>query len=87
MSDDEEMESFGVNDEDFERAMNPGARRHGKMSKEEAMLGVWANDDSDNDNDDDDKFSYGQQKERAQQTFVKSATASFTKVAKSTQQM
>lgn len=60
MSDEEELEDFDFNEEDMYRAMNPGFRRN-KMSKEEAMLGIWASKDSDSDNDDNDKFNYKNQ--------------------------
>jgi hypothetical protein len=61
---DEEMEEFGINDQDYERMFNPSSRRN-KMSKEEAMLGIWASsrngDSSDENGDDDDEFSYKNQ--------------------------
>lgn len=59
---DEEMEEFNINDEDLNRAFNPGARRANKMSKEEAMLGIWASKNfSDSEDDDEDQFSYKNQ--------------------------
>jgi hypothetical protein len=60
MSDEEELEDFDFNEEDMYRAMNPGFRRN-KMSKEEAMLGIWASKNSDSDDDDNDKFNYKNQ--------------------------
>lgn len=55
MSDDEEMEDFSMNDEDYRRAMDSNYhRKNSRMSREESMLGVFASrDDSDNDDDAD----------------------------------
>lgn len=62
MSDEEEMEDFDINDEDLRRAYNPGGKRT-KMSKEEAMLGIWASKgDSGSESDENgDQFSYKNQ--------------------------
>ncbi len=68
MSDDEEMESFDINEEDLNRAYNPGAKRN-KMSKEQAMLGIWASNDY-SDDDDEDEFSYKNQKKKFPIGFV-----------------
>ena len=53
MSDDEEYEAFDISESDYTYAMNPGQRKRNKMSKEEAMLGIWASrkDSSDEDAD------------------------------------
>ena len=67
MSDDDEMESFDINEEDLNRAYNPGGKRN-KMSKEQAMLGIWASNDSDD--DDGDLFSYKNQKKKFPIGFV-----------------
>lgn len=74
MSDSEEVEEFGVNEEDLRRAFNPGSNSRGsnKMSKEEAMLGIWANqkrnnssDENDSDDEMNNKFNYASQKKRS----------------------
>lgn len=57
---DEEMEEFEFNEEDLQRAYNPSYKRH-KMTKEEAMLGIWASKEY-SDSEDDDQFSYQKQK-------------------------
>jgi len=53
MSDDEEFEAFDISESDYKYAMNPSQRKRNKMSKEEAMLGIWASrkDSSDEDAD------------------------------------
>ena len=67
MSDEDEMEEFGMNEEDMNRMFNPGGSRRHKISKDEAMLGIWANDpeNSSNDDDDEDGFSYRNQKKKS----------------------
>ncbi|RNA12424.1 tuftelin-interacting 11 [Brachionus plicatilis] len=60
MSDEEEMEEFEFNEGDLQRAFNPGFKRH-KMTKEEAMLGIWASREF-SDSEDEDQFSYRKQK-------------------------
>ncbi|CAJ0963264.1 unnamed protein product, partial [Mesorhabditis belari] len=48
MDDDDGREEFAINDTDLDFAMNPGRnRRH--QTKEQAALGIWADDDSDDD--------------------------------------
>jgi len=59
---DEEMEEFEIKDDDLMHAFNPGYRKN-KMSKEKAMLGVWASSDEDDD-ENDDQFSYKKQKSK-----------------------
>lgn len=49
MSDDDEMEGFSVNDRDLERAFNPGLGGRRRQTKEQAMLGMWADDGSSDD--------------------------------------
>jgi hypothetical protein len=58
---DEEMEDFDIKEEDLMRAFNPGYKKS-KMSKEQAMLGIWASSDEDDEND--DQFSYKKQKSK-----------------------
>lgn len=65
MIDDEEMEEFELNEEDLQRAYNPGYKRH-KMTKEEAMLGIWASREY-SDSEEEDNFSF-----RRQQKYSKS---------------
>ncbi len=55
------MEDFEIKDDDLMHAFNPGFRKK-KMSKEQAMLGIWASSDEDDDND--DQFSYKKQKSK-----------------------
>lgn len=69
MSDSEEMEEFGMDDEDMNRMYNPGMSRRKKMTKEEAMLGIWASKDSSNE-DEDDAFSFNNQKRSKTVSFV-----------------
>lgn len=64
MSDDEEMEGFNVNDDDLQRAYNPGFGRK-KMSKEQAMLGIWAgSDEGSSDDGRNDGFSFKNQSKK-----------------------
>jgi hypothetical protein len=66
MSDDEEMEQFGMNDEDMERMLNPGGFWRKKQTKEEAMLGIWASSSraggvENSSEEEEDEFSYRNQ--------------------------
>lgn len=63
------MEEFDMNEEDLIRAYNPGTSRGKKMSKEQAMLGIWAGN-SDTDDSDHDEFSYKNQKKKSSINFV-----------------
>ena len=76
MDDEQEMEEFELNDEDLQRAYNPSYKRH-KMTKEEAMLGIWASRDEYLDSEDEDQFSYQKQKKypKSNIDFVSSKTA------------
>ncbi|CAF0720469.1 unnamed protein product [Brachionus calyciflorus] len=69
MSDEEEMEEFEMNDEDLVRAFNPGSKRH-KMSKEEAMLGIWATKEYSDSEDEQDEFSYNKQKKFSKKSSI-----------------
>ena len=53
MSDDDEMEDFSINNEDYMRAINPNYKRT-RMTKEESILGIWATGDYSDDDDEDD---------------------------------
>lgn len=65
---DEEIEAFEINDYDLKHAMNPNARR-ARMTKEEHMLGIWADrrdssGSNDSNDDDDEGFRGFKQKKR-----------------------
>uniref|UniRef100_A0A7E4V146 G-patch domain-containing protein n=1 Tax=Panagrellus redivivus TaxID=6233 RepID=A0A7E4V146_PANRE len=45
--DDEEYESFDVNDRDYEYAANPDKRRRRGQTKEEQLYGIWADTEED----------------------------------------
>lgn len=48
---DNEVEEFSITDYDLQNEFFPGMKRR-KMTKEQAMLGIWASRDSDDDDDD-----------------------------------
>jgi tuftelin-interacting protein 11 len=59
MADDsDEMESFDLNDEDLRRAYNPTNFKKNKMTKEQSMLGVFADSDDDDDENNGNEFSF-----------------------------
>ncbi|KAI6171393.1 Septin and tuftelin-interacting protein 1 STIP [Aphelenchoides bicaudatus] len=45
MDDQDGYESFTLNDTDLEYALNPGARRNNRSTKNQQIYGVWADDD------------------------------------------
>ena len=51
---DNEVEEFSITDYDLQNEFYPGLKRR-KMTKEQAMLGIWASRDSDDDDDVGDK--------------------------------
>ena len=51
---DNEVEEFSITDYDLQNEFFPGLKRR-KMTKEQAMLGIWASRDSDDDDDVGDK--------------------------------
>lgn len=53
---DNEVEEFSITDYDLQNEFFPGMKRR-KMTKEQAMLGIWASRDSDGDNDVEEKKS------------------------------
>ena len=53
MSDDDEMQDFSINNQDYMKAISPNYKRT-LMTKEESILGIWATGDYSDDDDEDD---------------------------------
>ncbi|CAI4233374.1 unnamed protein product [Auanema sp. JU1783] len=73
---DDGFESFAVDDEDLERALNPGTRRQ-FQSKNEAIYGIWAGREGGSDEDDDVITTRGRGKRDGKRRTNYSAPVSF----------